>query len=114
MKADSLWKISVAISAEAEEAVVELLAAIFGLTPLVYSDAETGETFVIVYPPKRGDWSPARRAEIVAGLKRIASCDLDLGPGKITARTIRREDWAESWKRHFQPMEIDRLLVKPS
>ena len=28
---------------------------------------------------------------------------------------IRREDWAESWKRHFQPIEIgDQLLIQPS
>ena len=28
---------------------------------------------------------------------------------------MRREDWAESWKRHFKPIEIgDALLVKPS
>ena len=28
---------------------------------------------------------------------------------------MRREDWAESWKRHFKPLEIgDALLLKPS
>ena len=28
---------------------------------------------------------------------------------------MRREDWAESWKRHFKPIEIGgALLIKPS
>ncbi len=39
---------------------------------------------------------------------------LKTGAGKILARKVRREDWAESWKRHFKPIEIGpRLLIKP-
>src|ERR1700689_3478349 len=34
---------------------------------------------------------------------------------KIKKNKVRREDRAESWKRHFKPIEIgDSLLVKPS
>jgi ribosomal protein L11 methyltransferase len=33
----------------------------------------------------------------------------------FSVRTIKRENWAESWKRHFKPMEIgSSLLIKPS
>ena len=57
---------------------------------------------------------PIRR-RVSAGLKRIRGCGLKIGPGKIVMAKVRREDWAESWKRHFRPIEIgDALLVKPS
>jgi len=48
------------------------------------------------------------------GLKRIASCGLDIGPGKIMLKRIRQEDWAESWKLHFQPQAVGtRLYICP-
>ena len=115
MKTDALWKISVLTSPEAEEAVLNLLAEIFDVPASVYADAETLETFVIVYLEKKSAWSAVSRAQIVAGLQRIEDCGLDVRPGKILAKRIRREDWAESWKRHFKPMEIGtRLLIQPS
>ena len=115
MKAGALWKISVAIAPEAEEAVVELLTGLFENSPSIYADVETRETVASVYCPKLSEWTPARRARLAAGLKNIRACGLDVGPGKISARKIRREDWAESWKRHFHPLEISpALLIKPS
>ena len=55
------------------------------------------------------------RKEILDGLKRITNCGLKIGSGKVTMAKVRREDWAESWKRHFKPIEIgNALLVKPS
>lgn len=115
MKPGALWKISVAIAPEAEEAVVELLSGLFGNAPSIYADVETLETVASVYLPKLSEWTPARRAWLAAGLKNIRACGLDVGPGKISARKIRREDWAESWKRHFHPLEISpALLIKPS
>ena len=40
---------------------------------------------------------------------------MNLGRARLSARRIPRENWAESWKRHFQPLEISRnLLVLPS
>ena len=115
MKAGPLWKVAVAMAAEAEDAVVELLGGLFGQPASVYSDVETGETSATVYLQKKSAWSVRRRAALAAGLKRIAACGLDLGPGRISMRRVRREDWAESWKRHFRPMEIGgALLIKPS
>ncbi|MDR3377962.1 MAG: 50S ribosomal protein L11 methyltransferase, partial [Verrucomicrobiae bacterium] len=70
----------------------------------------------------------AARKEIASGLAHIRSCGLATGRAAIEIARVRREDWAESWKRHFKPMVIRggddqgarrsrgacSLLVKPS
>jgi ribosomal protein L11 methyltransferase len=115
MKRTLLWKITVTTAAEAEDAVAELLGGTFCQPATSYTDAETRRTTVSVYVQKRLDWSRARQAELASSLKRIASSGLDIGPGKITLKRIRQEDWAESWKLHFKPLLIgSALLLKPS
>ncbi|MFA6544868.1 MAG: 50S ribosomal protein L11 methyltransferase, partial [Limisphaerales bacterium] len=115
MKPAPLTKISIATSPEAEEAVAELLLRCLGQTPSTYFDAETGETTVSTYLERPTQWNAAARTELQAGLRILAECGLDTGPGEISASRVRREDWAESWKRHFKPLEIgDALLIKPS
>lgn len=115
MKSASLTKVSIATSTEAEDAVVELLLRVFGQTPSIYFDTETGSTTVSTYLGKQGQWSSAARAELQAGLRALTECGLDIGSGEIFTSKVRREDWAESWKRHFKPLDIGgALLIKPS
>ncbi len=115
MKHDSLWKIAVTISPEAEDAVTYLLEVVVGQPASVYMDARRGTTVASVYAPGAGDWSMEKRAALRAGLRRIRACGVTVGPGRISAAKVRREDWAESWKRHFKPIEIgSSLLLKPS
>jgi ribosomal protein L11 methyltransferase len=113
MKRKSLWKISIATTPEAEDAVAEMLGALLNRAAVSYHNLETGVSTVTVYCEDK----PAAevRKTIAAGLAQIKGCGLKVGPGKITIAKVRREDWAESWKRHFKPIEIgDALLVKPS
>lgn len=115
MKSLPLTKISLATTPEAEEAVAELLLRVLGQTPSTYTDAETRETTVSTYLERPTQWNAAARVELKAGLALLAECGLDVGPGEFTATKVRREDWAESWKRHFKPLVIgDALLLKPS
>ncbi len=107
-----LWKVSACVAAESEDAAAELLASVFGTIASVYTDVETRVTVASVYVPKI---STAQRGIIRNGLKLLQHSGLDCGPAKLSVRKIRREDWAESWKRHFKPLEVSpRLLVKPS
>ncbi|HET7624567.1 MAG TPA: 50S ribosomal protein L11 methyltransferase [Verrucomicrobiae bacterium] len=114
MKTKTLWKISVVTSPEAEDAVTELLNAVLEQPVSSFTEIETGETTVACYLAKK----PAEknlRAALSEGLKRIENCGLNVAPGKISIRRIHRENWAESWKRHFKPLEIGtKLLIKPS
>ncbi|MFM8468581.1 MAG: 50S ribosomal protein L11 methyltransferase [Limisphaerales bacterium] len=111
----SLLQISIATTPEAEEAVAELLLRVFDQTPSTYFDAETCETTVSTYLERPAQWNAAARAELRAGLALLTECGLAVGAGEITTTKVRREDWAESWKRHFKPLVIgDALLIKPS
>ena len=108
-----LWRISVTTTLEAEDAVCELLATRLGAAASAYYDLETQTSCVSAFSQKILPRS--LKSEISSGLKRVESFGLNLGSGKIAVAKVKREDWAESWKRHFHPQEIGRaLLVKPS
>jgi len=111
----TLLKISVATSSEAEEAITSALEKIIGQPAFVYVDAEKQTTVASVYASKRSDWSAARQAALRRELQRLRAGGLPIGSGRISVEKVRREDWAESWKRHFKPIEIgSALLLKPS
>jgi ribosomal protein L11 methyltransferase len=111
--AEKLWRISVATTPEAEDAVAELLRSALNCPAATYLDLETGVSTVSVFCGR----NPARNVHktISAGLRQIQNYGLEILPGNISITRIRRADWAESWKRHFRPIEIGgALLVKPS
>ncbi len=115
MKNKQLWRISVSTTLEAEDAVAELLGTIFNCNASSYFNVETQTSIISVYFSEKWFLSREVREEISAGLKRIKNCGLKIGAGKTKIARVRREDWAESWKRHFKPIEIGgALLVKPS
>jgi ribosomal protein L11 methyltransferase len=107
-----LWKISVATTLEAEDAVSEILQSIFNCAASSFFDFEKQISRVTAFVPN--EISSAERETVRKGLSRIRKCGLKVGVGKISVARVRREDWAESWKRHFKPIGIgDALLVKP-
>lgn len=109
-----LWRISVATSPDAEDAVAEMLRDLFHAAAATYSNAETGLSTVSVFQDRRPD-AVKLKPILATELKRIAACGLSIGAGQVEIVRVKREDWAESWKRHFHPLAIGRaLLVKPS
>ena len=91
-----------------------MLASTFGKAAGSYCNVETGATTVSLYLETRTAWSRDTQKQLAAGLKRTKACGLDIGPGTISMRRVRREDWAESWKRHFKPLQIGAaLLIRP-
>ena len=109
-----LWRISVTTSIEAEDAVSELLGGLSGAAAAAYFNLETGVSTVSVFCDQKPD-AKKLTGQIAAGLKNISECGLKIGAGSSEIAKVKREDWAESWKRHFHPLEIGAaLLVKPS
>lgn len=110
-----LFKISVTVTPQSEDAVVDLMSGLFRQPASVFEDVEAGTMAASVYLPGAAGLSASRRARLREGLKRIRSFGLELGAARISVRRLAREDWAESWKRHFKPILIgSELLVKPS
>jgi ribosomal protein L11 methyltransferase len=109
-----VWQISIFTTAEAEDAVACLLERNFQKPASVYCDEATGARKITIYPERLAQSVPSLRAHLREGLQQIKQCGLNFGTGKTTVKLLPRENWAESWKRHFKPIEIDRLLlIKP-
>ena len=115
MKRGALWKISVTTTPPAEDAVANLLANVLNQSASSYTDAGTHTTTVSAFCELLPSKFNLLRAALRAGLRRIKSCGLEIGAGRLFIKKLPREDWAESWKRHFKPLVIgDALLIKPT
>src|SRR5205823_4116097 len=100
---------------DAEDAVAEMLQNHFEKPATSYRNFETGVATITTYLTKKPAWDRAARAELAGKIQRIGDFGLEIGPGRCSLARVRRQDWAESWKRHFKPIEIGSvLLVKPS
>jgi ribosomal protein L11 methyltransferase len=109
-----MWQVSIAASAETEEAVAQLFEETFAIPATVYCDARTGKRIVSAYPSSLHLSPRLVRAALLAALRALPRAAIGLRPPRLTVKKLPREDWANSWKRHFKPMEIGRhLLIKP-
>jgi ribosomal protein L11 methyltransferase len=109
-----LLKVSVFTNAEAEEPVAALLERLFGQAPTVYSAENRAVIQVSVYCPSYAEWTPPRQQELRRSLQSLCAAGLLTRPARVTAKQLPYHDWAESWKRHFRPLEIgSALLIKP-
>ncbi|MBL9137480.1 MAG: 50S ribosomal protein L11 methyltransferase [Verrucomicrobiales bacterium] len=110
-----MWALSVTVRPEGDEAVGELLARLTGQSAVATHDKRSGLATVVAYVESSTFFTGGRRRELTAGLERMKEFGLDLGRPKVRWARVPKADWAESWKRHFQPIEVGkRLLVRPS
>ena len=115
MKRGAIWKISVTTTPQAEDAVANLLSNVLNQPASGYTDAETHKTTVSAFCESRPPKVNLLRAALRTGVRRIKSCGLEIGAGRLFIKKLPHEDWAESWKRHFKPLVIgDALLIKPT
>jgi ribosomal protein L11 methyltransferase len=113
MNRKPLWRVSIVTTPEAEDAVAEMLSSHLRRQASSYFNLESGISTVTSYCESKP--APEVRRTIFSGITKIKRCGLKIASGKMTVAKVRREDWAESWKRHFKPIEIgDALLIKPS
>lgn len=114
MKRAPLWKLSITVTPDRESAASDELSRCFGLPVASYTDLATGMVTLTAYSEKKPKWSPARKSSSgkeQAQRQGQGSSGLD----GLRISRVRREDWADSWKRHFPAIAIgSALLVKPS
>lgn len=115
MKSRVVWQVSAATTEEAEEAVSRVLAGVCGAPATIHFDALKGTTTVSVFLESRPADLAQKRAVLQARLRELAGWGLRLGSSRLTVRKLPPQDWAESWKRHFRPLEFGgELLIRPS
>jgi ribosomal protein L11 methyltransferase len=109
-----MWQVSILTSAEAEDAVGCLLDAVFDKPRAVYCDEATGGRLVSIYTPRLPRAEKLVRTQLGRELRHVRRCGLNLGPARIRIERLPRKNWAESWKLHFTPIDVDGvLLIRP-
>jgi len=74
------------------------------------------ETTLCAYLPEGEQGAEMMRA-IEDGLARLLSLDINREWGRLTfsAKSVKDQDWANSWKKYYHPVKVgDKLVVKPS
>lgn len=115
MSEQTLRCISVSTTLEAEDAICEILFQIFEASAAIWHNLETKVSTISVYAELAQEVLAERKQKLRTRLRELEGFGLNPGSLKISARKVKPEDWSESWKRHFKPIEIgDKLLIKPS
>jgi ribosomal protein L11 methyltransferase len=112
---ESLWRLSLTAHRDAEPAISQLVEQQWKLTPVRYFPEESEQCSVLAYTEVLPDTIGRLRQTVRQAAALFQACGLPAGPIRCSIKRIRREDWAESWKRHFKPFMVGRkLLLKPS
>lgn len=110
-----LLKIAVSTNSECEDAVAALLERETGQAPGVHHDLRTGSVHVTAFAAHSPGEAALLRARLRDGLLALRGFGLDPSPATVSIRAVPPRDWAESWKRHFRPIDVDgKLLVRPT
>lgn len=110
-----LLKVSITVPAEAEEVVASLFESILRQPLALSTDADTLRTEISAFFASASGFSESRKRRLAGGLDRLRRAGVPVGRAHLRHRILPARDWAESWKRHFKPLEIgSRLLIKPS
>lgn len=110
-----LWRVRVPVNADSEEAVALMLEAELQQPISIQTDVRRNRSWATAYLSAHLPWTNARKSLLLDRLRQLAADGIPLPRIQIAASRLARENWAESWKRHFKPIEIGRtLLVLPS
>lgn len=110
-----LRQVALECAAEFEEVAVALLEAEFECPASAYHDFKTGRTKVSVYVSAGRMELKASVASIRSRIGELSECGLFAGGVRVEETPVRKEDWSESWKKHFRPYVAGRkVLIRPS
>jgi ribosomal protein L11 methyltransferase len=110
-----MWKLGVTVHAEAEEAASELLGHILKVSPTSYIDLKTEKAHLSFFFRAKPQFDERLQKSLKEAFAKIRTAGLPVGSPRPRLNKVPPRDWAESWKRHFKPIEIgDELLILPS
>jgi ribosomal protein L11 methyltransferase len=113
-QAKPLYQLVVTVPAETEDAASAILENHFATWPISYSKAESQRTELSLY--LADDQKPTRNqlSELRTSLGGLAEFGISTIGISVRIDRLANRNWKESWKRHFQPIEIGRrLLLRP-
>src|SRR5215510_3125555 len=105
MKPGPFWKVSITTTEAAEEAITEVLSAQLGAPASSYTALKTGKTTVTVYLKMKPVLSRALKEELTALLDEPGFRDRQ-SRMRLRLSRLKQQNWANSWKHHFKPLEI--------
>lgn len=113
--ANSLIRLVMPVSEASEEILQSLLQGATETTAIIWTDAIRGLRALHVYLDEDAldlrEWEDLW-TDLVQGVQEAGISTL---PAEIRVEKVEREDWANSWKDHFHPIEIsDALLIQPT
>lgn len=101
------------VSARADAPLLEELLSAAEMSVSSYSNLETGlaSTYVMAENAAKAEGLREQIAALLSHYDDLLSAPLN----SLESRTMRQEDWAESWKKHFHTFRAsERIVVKPS
>lgn len=113
---DALWQVEVRCPRSCAEAVAQIVAETWQVTPVVEYRPGRPTACIRVYlppPPAAGQWTRERSA-LRARLRELRRAGNRSTRCSIRARLLAKENWAESWKRHFHVLRVGPLVVRAS
>ena len=111
MASDDVIQAVVISSVNADVQVLEEALAALELAPSSYASLETGmaNTFLVEEDEAAARRLASQLEEYLASWKELFSSPIEIG-----VQEMRKEDWANSWKKNFHTFKAsDRLVVKP-
>jgi ribosomal protein L11 methyltransferase len=110
-----VWQVSLDVPTCLEEPITELLGTLLEQPASAYCPLESDLSVVSAYITDRSHWNAAKGRLLKEQIQCFFPEEAEGLALKIHCRKIKANDWHESWKRHFKPLEIgERLLIKPS
>jgi len=113
---EMLYQVSVEVPLESEDAVLEMFIRLYGnVMPSAWQLHESNRTCASFFALELPKEAKLMKREIKEQLQIIADSGLDVSEAKISIHKIKKENWAESWKRHFKVLTFgDKLMLAPS
>ena len=110
----NLTEVHVSVPKGTEELLQPLFESAFGEAASVYADYETGLTVISVFLDVNGKELDSKKELFTSNLEKFYP-DIATLVSLPSQRAVKKEDWAESWKKHFKPLRVGkRLLIRGS
>ncbi len=110
-----VWQVSIEVPKCLDEPVTEMLSVLLEQPASAYCPLESDLAIVSAFITERSQWTKEKSLFIKEQVFEFFPEETRYLDWKTSCRKIKANDWQESWKKHFKPLEIgNRLLIKPS